>query len=114
MKDLIYSPKGKIPLFKLNCDPSGIKYVEYRNSRTGCTERIKVSRLIVYLLEEEMMNNDQECMLYSPERKIPLGMMVRDQHDGTYYIEIKCKKNKERIRFSTYVSLLLESELKAS
>ncbi|MGN1140161.1 MAG: hypothetical protein ACI4TF_03070 [Oliverpabstia sp.] len=109
MKGLVYSPKEKIPLFKLVCNSSGDRSVEYLNPRTGCTELVKVSRLVIYLLEAEMTNENQNHMIYSPEKKIPLGIMLRDQC-GIYFIEVKYRKNKERIRFSTYVSLLLESE----
>lgn len=114
IKGLVYSPKEKIPLFKLKCNSSGDRSVEYLNNRTGCTELIKVSRLLVYLLEVEMASENQKNMIYSPEKKIPLGIMERDRQ-GVYFIEVKYKKSKERIRFTTYVSLLLESEvLKAS
>ena len=115
MEGLVYSPKEKIPLFKLMCDSSGDRSVEYLNNRTGCTELIKVSRLVIYLLEVEMASGSVNNMIYSPKKRIPLGIMFRDKY-GVYFIEVKYKNNKkERIRFSTYVSLLLESEaLKAS
>lgn len=114
MDGLVYSPKEKIPLFKLTCDPFGNRTVEYLNNRTGSKESVRVSQLVVYLIEAEMTNSTQENMIYSPKKRIPLGIMIRDT-DGKYFIEVKYKKNKERIRFTTYVSLLLESEgLKAS
>lgn len=114
VEGLVYSPKEKIPLFKLMCNSSGDRSVEYLNNRTGCTELIKVSRLLVYLLEVEMASKNQKIMIYSPKKRIPLGVMECDRQ-GVYFIEVKYKKNKERIRFTTYVSLLLESEvLKAS
>lgn len=114
VEGLVYSPKEKIPLFKLMCNSSGDRLVEYLNNRTGCTELIKVSRLLVYLLEVEMASKNQKIMIYSPKKRIPLGIMECDRK-GVYFIEVKYKKNKERIRFTTYVSLLLESEvLKAS
>lgn len=109
VKGLVYSPKEKIPLFKLMCNPYGERSVEYLNNRTGCTELIKVSRLVVYLLEAEMTNGYQKNMIYSPKEKIPLGIMNRDER-GIYFIEVKYKKSRERIRFTTYVSLLLEAE----
>ena len=110
VKGLVYSPKEKIPLFKLMCNSSGDRSVEYLNNRTGCTELIKVSRLLVYLLEVEMTSGNEKKMIYSPKKKIPLGIMDRDRQ-GVYFIEVKYKKNRERIRFTTYVSLLLESEV---
>lgn len=114
MKGLVYSPKLKIPLFKLVCDSSGNRSVEYLNNRTGCTEQVKVSRLVIYLLEAEMKSENKNNMIYSPKERIPLGVLERDEC-GVFFIIVKYKKNKESIRFTTYVSLLLESEaLKAS
>lgn len=109
MNGLVYSPKEKIPLFKLMCNPAGDRSVEYLNNRTGCTELIRVSRLVVYLLEAEMTTGCQKNMIYSPKEKIPLGIMIRDER-GIYFIEVKYKKSIEKICFTTYVSLLLEAE----
>lgn len=109
MKGLVYSPKEKIPLFKLTYDSLGNRSVEYLNSRTGCTELIKVTKLVIYLLEAEGAVDKEKNMIYSPKKKIPLGIMKRDKF-GDYFIEVKHKHNKECIRLTTYVSLLLESE----
>ena len=109
MEGLVYSPKEKLPLFKLTCDSNGVRTAEYLNSRTKCTEKIKVSRLVICLLEVEMSGKGSGGMVFSPKRRIPLGIVGREPC-GAYYIEVKYKHNKERILFSTYVSLLLESE----
>ena len=109
MKDVVCSPKEKIPLFRLMCNSSGDRTVEYLNNRTGCTELMKVSKLVVYLLEAEMTRNGKGSMIYSPKMKIPIGIMECDE-SGICFIEVKHKRNKEKIRFSTYVSLLLEAE----
>lgn len=115
MEGLVYSPKQKIPLFKLVCNDQGDRSVEYLNSRTSCTELIKVSTLVIYLLELEMASRQKKGMVYSPKQKIPIGMMSCDEVSGIYSIEVKYKHKKESIRFTTYVSLLLESKaLKAS
>lgn len=115
MKGLVYSPKQKIPLFKLVCNAQGDRLVEYLNNKTACTELIKVSTLVVYLLEMEMASGHKKGMVYSPEQRIPIGIMSCDESSGTYFIEVKYKHKKECIRFTTYVSLLLESKaLKAS
>lgn len=109
MKDLIYSPKEKIPLFKLLCSEKGDRSVEYLNNRTACTERIKVSTLIIFLLEKEMVNGQEKEMIYSPKESIPIGKMFRDKSTGISYLEVKYKKKQEEICFSKYVSLLLET-----
>ena len=109
MDGIIYSPKENLPLFKLICDADGIRSAEYLNIRTKCTEQIRVSRLVVYLLEAELTGDDLTGMIFSPERRIPLGVIGR-YSGGGYYIEVKYKHNKEKIHFSTYVSLLLESK----
>lgn len=110
MEGLVYSPKQKIPLFKLVCNDQGDRSVEYLNDRTACTEIIKVSTLVIYLLEMEMASRRKKGMVYSPKQKIPIGMMLCDESSGTYFIEVKYKQKKECIRFTTYVSLLLESK----
>lgn len=96
-------------MFRVQRNSSGERFVEYLNKRTGGTEVISVPRLVIYLLEAEMANDNDSSMLYSPQKRIPLGILLRDQY-GIYFMEVKYKKNKERIRFTTYVSLLLESE----
>lgn len=115
MEGLIYSPKQKIPLFKLVSNDHGDRLVEYLNNRTACTELIKVSTLVVYLLEMEMASKKKRGMIYSPKQKIPIGIMSCEETSGIYFIEVKYKHKKECIRLTTYVSLLLESKvLKAS
>ena len=106
---LIYSPKEKIPLFKLRCDSSGIRSVEYLNKRTGCTDCMKVSKVVTVLLEAEGILCEKGIMLYSPNERIPIGVLVKNQQ-GDYYLEVKYKKHKERIRISTHVSLMLETD----
>ena len=110
MNGLVYSPKEKIPLFKLECNEKGIRSVEYMNSRTSCTERIKVSTLIIYLLDMEVVNRHKAEMIYSPDKNIPIGVMSCDEATGVYFIEVKYKQKREKIRVNTYVSMLLESE----
>lgn len=122
MDGLIYSYKEKIPLFKLTCDHTGERYVEYLNTRNGQTELIKVSRLVVYLLNKESSfikeymshsPDESEHKVISPEEGITLGYWVQDF--GTFYIEVKYKKRREKLTVAAYVKLLLESEaLKAS
>ena len=109
MKGLVYSPRERIPLFKLLDDAFGDRSAEYRNKRTGCTELVKVSNLVIYLLEAEMTADSRNHMIYSPKMKIPLGIMFRDSY-GACFIEVKYKNHRECIRFSSYIALLLEAE----
>lgn len=109
MKGLIYSPKKGIPLFRLFYDGTGNRMVEYRNMRNGKTESLPIETMIVYLVERETKSENQ--MLYSPQHQIPLGIVGRDVH-GCYYIEVKYKKVKECIRFSTYIGLFFEEGIK--
>ena len=51
-----------------------------------------------------------EGLIYSPKQKIPIGMMLCYGSSGTYYVEVKYKQKKECIRFTTYISLFLESK----
>ncbi len=112
MNGLVYSPKEKIPLFKLMCDSSGNRSVEYHCN--GRTELIEVSRLVIYLIEVEMTSKNEEKMIYSPTHKIPLGFMLHEPNEACF-IEVKYKSRKDRIRLTTYVKLLLEADaLKAS
>ena len=107
MNGLVYSPREKIPLFKLVCDSSGNRSVEYLCN--GRTELIAVTRLVIYLIEVEMMSKHQEKMIYSPINKIPLGFMLHGP-DEDCFIEVKYKSRKEPIRLTTYVKLLLEAD----
>ncbi|MCR5703598.1 MAG: hypothetical protein K6G85_03155 [Eubacterium sp.] len=109
MKGLIYSPKKGIPLFRLLYDRTGNRMVEYRNMRNGQTELLPIETMIVYLIDWETKSENQ--MLYSPQNRIPLGIVGRDVQ-GSYYIEVKYKKVKECIRFSTYIGLFFEEGIK--
>lgn len=77
MNGLVYSPKEKIPLFKLMCDSSGNRSVEYLCN--GRTELIEVSRLVIYLIEVEMTSKNEEKMIYS------LGFMLHDPNEVMWY-----------------------------
>lgn len=109
MKGLVYSPKERIPLFKiLDDDENGERVVEYYNYRTGNSEEIRAGDLVFFLMEQGMPYANDNKMIHSPVRKIPLGMILRDER-GIVYINVTYKKKKpERIRISTYVSLVLE------
>jgi hypothetical protein len=106
IEGIVYSPKERIPLFRLVYDSMGDIYVEYKHSKNHCTDCIPLEKLIIYLLENETKNDNLGKMIYSPKEGIPIGILQRD-YDGSFFIEVKSKKAIERIRFSTYITLLI-------
>lgn len=115
MEGIVYSPKNRIPLFRIITVEDGSKVVELYNVRTGGTEVISILDLAVYLVKKESNGKNENKMIYSPEKKIPLGCLVKGE-DGSFYIQIKFKRKLEEIQFATYIALLLDAhqEVKAS
>lgn len=114
MEKLIYSPKLKIPLFKLTWNPSsGEIMVEYLNVRhKDCSEMIDTRTMLIYLVEEEMKYKHDNKMLFTPRCHIPVGVLQQDENNGIYYLEVKHKKKVEKIKLSEYLLLLLQPSKK--
>lgn len=49
---MLYSPKERIPLFRMIYSDDGEPSVEFKNSRTGKTETISVSAFVAWLTKK--------------------------------------------------------------
>lgn len=106
MDRLIYTPRERIPLFRLVKEPGRAQYAEFQNQRTGRVEQCSVSSLIVFLFDAEMAACEEAKMLYSPGGTVPLGMLRRDRTG--VYLDVKYKNRREAVRLTTYVAKLLD------